>query len=143
VDDALVGVLGTTDRAGEPHLTAIWYIRKGEELLFVTPVSSRKISHIRAHPLVELCINAGPAGPCVTARGPATIRGEVDEELLRELAARYLGPDGGRRYLSAREPGTRSVVVAIQPRRWRSWGIPDGVDAGRPGSGEAHGLESS
>jgi PPOX class probable F420-dependent enzyme len=119
----LVGVFGTTSPAGAPHLTAVWYSLKDGEFVISTPPSSQKVKHILANPTAELCVNAGPVGPCVTVRGEARVVGPTSHAFIAELARRYLGEEGGARYMASREPDASSVLLSLSPRRWRVWNI--------------------
>ena len=126
----LVGVLGTTSPLGAPHLAAVWYAVRDGELLLSTSASSQKVKNVLARPAVELCVNAGPVGPCVTARGEARIDGPASLEFVGELARRYLGELEGARYMEVRDPDAQSVIIAITPTSWRVWD----VDAAMAGS---------
>lgn len=119
----LVGVLGTLTPSGSPHLTAVWYAVRGSEIVVSTAASSQKAANVRAHPVAELCVNAGPVGPCVTARGEARITGPASVELVGELARRYLGEVEGARYMQIRDPHATSVVISIKPTSWRVWDV--------------------
>lgn len=119
----LVGVFGTISPGGEPHLTAVWYAVRGGELVVSTAPSSQKVKNLLVNPTAELCVNGGPTGPCVTARGEARVVGPTSPEFIWELARRYLGEDGGARYMASRKPDVESVLLSLSPRRWRVWDI--------------------
>jgi PPOX class probable F420-dependent enzyme len=131
-DRPLVAILGTRAANGDPHLTAVWYLSVNGQLLFATQKDSKKATHIRANPVAELCINAGPAGPCVTAHGIATIIGPMEPEFLLRLAERYLGLEGAQRYMATRDPDAVSVIVSIEPQRWRVWGSSNDLETQGP-----------
>jgi PPOX class probable F420-dependent enzyme len=126
----IVGILGTQSPSGAPHLTAVWYMMHEDRLLVATAESSKKVAHVRANPVVELCVNAGPVGPCVTVHGTATIGETLSSELLMELAVRYLGPKGGERYVAARDLDSKSLVIVVAPERWRVFGMENPADGG-------------
>ena len=139
----IVAILGTTSKAGEPHLTAVWYVYSEGRFLIVTPESSAKVAHIRANPTVELCINAGPVGPCITAHGVATIVGPMTLDLLVTLAERYLGPVAGAKYVAARNPDASSVIVSVEPRRWREWSAADQFTRDSDSVVQSHGHQEA
>lgn len=118
-----VGVLGTVSRSGAPHLAAVWYMLENGQLLIATSASSRKAKNVRANPVAELCVNAGPVGPCVTARGEAAITGPATVDFIGQLARRYLGSGGGDRYMAIRDPHAESVLISIKPTSWRIWNV--------------------
>ncbi|MGH9918648.1 MAG: pyridoxamine 5'-phosphate oxidase family protein [Nitrososphaerales archaeon] len=119
----LVGTFGTISPGGVPHLTAVWYEFRDGEFVISTSVSSRKVKNVLASPTAELCVNGGLAGPCVTARGQAKLRGSTSPEFIAGLACRYLGEDGGARYMAARDPKAESVLLSLRPTTWRVWDI--------------------
>jgi|GEM_PF-174299 len=119
----LVAILGTVSPSGSPQLTAVWYAVRDGELVISTAASSQKVRNIRENPAVELCVNAGPVGPCVTCRGVARIVGPASTELVAELARRYLGDEGGKRYMASRTPKSESVLISVVPHAWRVWDI--------------------
>lgn len=128
LDRPIVATFGTTSPDGSPHLAAVWYAAREADLIVVTAEGSRKAANVRANPVAELCVNAGPVGPCVTAHGGARIAGPASLELILDLAVRYLGEEGGARYLAARDPDARSVVLALSADRWRIWDVGEGSD---------------
>lgn len=116
---AHVAIVGTVSPSGAPHLTAVWFERREDDVVIMAPEGSRKVTNIEAEARVELCINTGIVGPCATAVGHAEVLGEADLDDLRRIATRYLGPQGAVDYVAARPDDAASVLIRIRPERWR------------------------
>jgi PPOX class probable F420-dependent enzyme len=122
-----VGVM-SIERAGRASLTVpVWYgYTPGEDLYVMTGADSHKARAVRAAGRFSLCAQAEePPYRYVTVEGAVSALEAVDVERdLRPLARRYLGPEGGDRYVA--ENGG-SVVVRMRPQRWLS--VDYGKDA--------------
>lgn len=117
----LVAVIGTRGPDGGPHLTAVWFAPAGEQLHVIARSDARKVANIAADPRVQVCVNAGRTGPCATAEGTAELAGPASWEQVHDMAVRYLGPEGAAGYMAKRPPEAESVLISVQPRRWRYW----------------------
>jgi PPOX class probable F420-dependent enzyme len=119
-----IGVLAI-ERADAGPLTApIWYR--------YTPDGGFEICMANASAKAHLLRAAGRASICVqqeafpytyvTADGPVEMRvmtGDERDDILREIAKRYLGEAGGNQYADA-FPGHDEALVTLRPTRWRS-----------------------
>ena len=123
--DLHVGVIAVT-RSGEAPLAApVWYsYEPGGDVVFVLASTSEKMKLIEATGRASMCVQTETMPyKYVTVEGPAVI-GDVDDDIERSLAYRYLGPEIGEVYLEA-IADTVSRVVRLSPSRWRT------VDYGR------------
>ncbi|HEU4428981.1 MAG TPA: pyridoxamine 5'-phosphate oxidase family protein [Myxococcota bacterium] len=119
-----VGVISIPDGMNGPLTAPIWYgYEPGRELWVITGASSRKGKLLRSGARVSL-VAQNEAAPYqyVSVEGPVTaIEPVKDREVLRVLARRYLGKEGGDAYVAAtaqsyeHEP---NVLVRIRPERW-------------------------
>lgn len=116
---AHVAVVGTLTPSGAPHLSAVWFERQDEDVIFMVSSRSRKVANIHTDSRVELCVNTGPMGPCATAVGHAAVLGPASPGDLQRIASRYLGTEGAIAYVGARPSRAESVLVRIRPERWR------------------------
>jgi len=118
--DLHVGVV-TVARDGQAPLAApVWYsYEPGGEVVFVFESASEKINLLEAAGQASLCAQT-EAMPYkyVTVEGPVVV-GDIDDDVERVLAHRYLGPEIGDIYLQA-IAGTVSRVVRLTPTRWRT-----------------------
>jgi PPOX class probable F420-dependent enzyme len=101
------GKLATTRADGRPHVTPIWFVLDGHEIVFTTGASSLKAKAIRRDGRVCLCVDdQAPPYSYVMIEGTAAL---VDDlEALRRWATliggRYMGAD------RAEEFGVRNAV---------------------------------
>ena len=118
--DLHVGVITVARDGAAPLAAPVWYSYKpGGDVMFVFESASEKIKLIEATGQASLCVQS-EAMPYkyVTVEGPAVI-GDIDNDVERSLAYRYLGPEIGDVYLGALA-GTVSRVVRLSPIRWRT-----------------------
>ena len=113
------GKLATTSADGHPHVSPVWFVLDGEELVFTTGRDRSKGKHMRRDPRVALLVDdERPPFAFVQVRGRATLIDQAPD--LREWATRIAG-----RYVGAREAeafGERNAVpdellVRVTPER--------------------------
>jgi PPOX class probable F420-dependent enzyme len=92
-------VLGTVSRSGAPHLTVMWYVLDGDEIVFNTKAGRAKESNLHRDPRVSLLVYDGSGyrylridGTVRAITDPATAQADI-----ARLAARYHGPDEAAR----------------------------------------------
>ena len=118
--DLHVGVI-TVARDGEaPLAVPVWYsYEPGGDVVFDFATASEKLTLLERSGQASLCVqNEVMPYKYVTVEGPAVI-GEVDDEVERSLAHRYLGAEIGEIYLDS-VADTVSRVVRLTPTRWRT-----------------------
>lgn len=116
-----VGVLAVAESGRGPVLTPIWYgYTPGGDIHVVTGAESRKAELIRATGRASLCVQTETAPyRYVTVEGPVTLAAPDFERDLRQVAIRYLGQEGGERYLkSAGSSTTGNVLIRLKPEHW-------------------------
>jgi PPOX class probable F420-dependent enzyme len=101
------GKVATVRTDGAPHVTPVWFLLDGDDLVFTTGADTVKGKALRRDPRVTLCVDDDrPPYAFVVLTGRAAIS-EDPGELRRwatELAGRYMG--SGR----AEEYGERNAV---------------------------------
>jgi PPOX class probable F420-dependent enzyme len=121
VEKPRIARLATIGRDGAPLVTPVWYALEDGDFLVLTDAGSQKHRNIERDPRVELCIDdERPPYHTVLVRGRAAIEPERGPEWRLALAVRYLGEDGGRRYVSENPPRAE-VLLRITPERLRGW----------------------
>ncbi len=119
-----IGVLSITEPDRGPLSAPVWYgYEAGGELWFVTGRESRKGKLLEVGIRISLCVQTeDPPYKYVSVEGPLTHVGTADvEEHNRPLARRYLGTEGGDRYVADTLSGSQedsSIVVRMRPERW-------------------------
>jgi PPOX class probable F420-dependent enzyme len=124
-----VGIFSVAEDTRGPIAVPVWYdYQPGGQVSVITGRSSRKARAIRAAGRVSLCAqDEAPPYRYVSVEGPVVLEEvEFDERLA--MARRYLGREGGDRYM-ATEPDSASedLVVRMTPEHWL------GVDYGKEG----------
>jgi PPOX class probable F420-dependent enzyme len=121
VEKARIARLATVGRDGAPLVTPVWYAVEEDAFLVLTDAGSQKHRNAERDPRVELCIDdERPPYHTVLVRGRASIEPERGPEWRLALAVRYLGEEGGRRYV-AENPPREEVLLRITPERVRGW----------------------
>lgn len=111
--DADTAVLATIGSDGRPQLTAVWFLRDGDEPRVSLNASRRKVANLRANPAVSLFV-LDPARPTryLEIRGDA----ELAEDPEYDFAARV----GDKYHADLRAydaPDAERVVLSIHPTR--------------------------
>lgn len=111
-----------------PHVTPLWFVRRGTELRVWTYRSSQKVVSLRRDPRATVLLEDGLTYP--TLRGVSldcTVK-IVDDpaELLalgEELLKRYAGPgsDDGQAPADVASQVPKRVGLYLRPTRTRSW----------------------
>ncbi len=114
-----VGVLSVASQdGGGPLAVPVWYTyAPGGTVNVSTGRGTRKAAAILAAGRFTLCAqDENPPYKYATVEGPVAID-EATEEERRELARRYLGPEGGDAYIAS-VPGTDEIMLRLTPEHW-------------------------
>jgi PPOX class probable F420-dependent enzyme len=101
------GKAGVTSADGTPHVTPIWFLLDGDDLVFTTDESSVKGKALRRDPRICVCVDDDtPPFSFVSLWGEASLSEDLDElrRWATELGRRYMGAD------QAEEFGARNGV---------------------------------
>lgn len=121
-----VGVLSVVQEGQAPLTVPVWYrYTPGAEVHIVTGADTRKAHALRAAGRCSLCAqDETPPYRYVTVAGPVAAIEAVDlERDLRPMARRYLGVEGGDRWVEANggsTAGRGDVLIRLQPQSWLS-----------------------
>ena len=84
-------VLGTTNASGSPHLTVMWYLLDGDEIVFNTKAGRTKEDNLARDPRVSLLVYAEDSYSYIRVDGK--VRTITDQKTaqadIRRLASRY------------------------------------------------------
>jgi len=113
------GKLGVTRADGRPHVTPIWFVLDGADVMLTTEETSVKGRALRRDPRVCLCVDdQEPPFSFVVIEGEATLSEDLDE--LRKwsevIGGRYMGADRGAEF-GARNGVPGELLVRIRPSR--------------------------
>jgi nitroimidazol reductase NimA-like FMN-containing flavoprotein (pyridoxamine 5'-phosphate oxidase superfamily) len=118
-----VGVLSVTegsDRA--PLAVPVWYdYQIGGRVSVITGRSSRKGRAMLASGRMTLCAqDENVPYRYVSVEGPV-VPEELDPAERLAMARRYLGPEGGGRYVASNpDPGSENMMFRMTPEHWVS-----------------------
>jgi PPOX class probable F420-dependent enzyme len=110
------GKAGVTTSDGTPHVTPIWFLLDGDDLVFTTAESGVKGRALRRDPRICLCVDEdAPPYSFVSLWGTASVSTDLDE--LRRWAAalgeRYMGAERAEEY-GARNGGPGELLVRVR-----------------------------
>jgi PPOX class probable F420-dependent enzyme len=116
-----IGRLGTTCPDGAPHIAPIWYRFEDGAFFIITERRSRKFRNIEHDPRVVLCIDDDETPyHTVIVRGRVEVLPPPDAAWRLALAIRYLGEEGGRRYVEE-NVDPNNVMLRIVPEDVAGW----------------------
>ncbi|MGW1053207.1 PPOX class F420-dependent oxidoreductase [Streptomyces sp. NPDC001118] len=111
------GKLSTVRADGSPHVTPIWFLLDGDELVFNTGKDTVKGRNLARDGRIALCVDDDrPPFHFVVLNGSARLSEDLDEvrHWATRIAARYMGEDRAEEY-GARNgvPGELLVRVTV------------------------------
>ncbi len=118
----LLGVLATYRANGDVLLSPVWHRWRDGGFDVVTGGDDVKVRHLRGDPRASIvvCEHEPPyRGIEVQARA-TLLRADADD--VREIAARYLGDEGGAAYA---DRGYDDTLIRLEPERLRAWDFTD------------------
>jgi PPOX class probable F420-dependent enzyme len=119
-----VGVLSAAaGTAGQTLAVPVWYsYQPGGLLIVLTGRQSRKAAAIRAAGRFSLCAQDDHLPyRYVSVEGPVVSEEELDPAERLAMARRYLGAEGGDRYVSDNpDPERHNVAFRMRPEHWLS-----------------------
>lgn len=101
------GKAGVTRKDGTPHVTPIWFVLDGDDLLFTTYHESIKARVLARDPRLSVCVDdQTPPFSYVMMQAEARLTEDLDElrTWATAIGARYMGAD------RAEEFGARNAV---------------------------------
>ena len=129
---AALSVSAGPDRG--PLTVPIWYqYEPGGEVWVLTEAESRKVRLIEAAGRFTLMVErVAPTTRYVSVEGPVTRTVPGTDELLREIAERYLPPEKVPAYIEfAKADFGEQVAIYMRPQRWLSADLGPGSNPPR------------
>ena len=135
-----IATLATIDEHGAPYLSAVWFLRDGDDVLIASGGRTQKVRNAERRPRGALLLHGREEAPLrglASTGSLAIVRGETARTLNERLWRKYLTAEG------LEHPGLGvaiaehdDVTLRFTPDRWRSWG----TDADFGGAFELPGL---
>lgn len=113
------GKLGVTRRDGSPHVTPIWFVLHGGDLVFTTWHESVKAKALRREPRVSLLVDEEvPPYAFVQVQGTVSISQDPDEllDFATRIGGRYMGADRAAEF-GRRNAVAGELLVRLTPHR--------------------------
>ena len=107
------GKLSTVRADGGPHVTPVWFLLDGDDLVFTTGASSVKGRNLVRDGRFALCVDDDrPPFAFVVLQGRISVSEQPDElrQWATRLAARYMGQERAEEY-GARNGGPGELLV--------------------------------
>ncbi|MCX2969791.1 MULTISPECIES: PPOX class F420-dependent oxidoreductase [Streptomyces] len=117
LDGKVFITVATIQPDGRPQVSPVWVKRDGEDVLFSTTLGRQKEKNLRRDPRVSVVVQPADA-PYTYAeiRGTASMTTEGGQELIDELAMKYVGTEYAEFNPGAPQEPDR-VVVRVTPER--------------------------
>jgi PPOX class probable F420-dependent enzyme len=127
LDSSKTLMLATLDKHGAPHLTALWFARRGGTVMFETYGASQKIVNLRRDPRVAVLCEQGQTydqlrGVSISGRAEIVDHGPRLEELMAVIVSRNtpgLNPDTLASHVAAMI--RKRIVVIVHAEKIISW----------------------
>lgn len=125
LDARTIATLATIDDDGLPYLSAVWFLRDGDDVLVATGGRTRKVRNAERRPHGALLVHGREEAPLrglAAAGSLAVVRADAARALNDRVWRKYLTPAG----LEHPELGVAiaehdDVTLRFTPARWRSW----------------------
>ena len=112
------GKLASASLDGDPHVTPLWYVVDGDDVVFITSAASIKGRQLQANPRAALAVDDDTFPYAfVTVRGPVALEDEAPDrrDWAVRIAARYV-PDRAEEF-GARNDAPGETLVRLRLAR--------------------------
>ncbi len=117
LDKPLIARLSVIDSDGYPHTVPVWFMRDGEEIVFISVRSTRKVAFAEANPKGAVTIGGAPGdGGGYLIKGDIAIEPDPDDAWVRRLCHHYEEPEQAERDV-ADWADLDIVVLRLKPRK--------------------------
>jgi len=93
-----VGVLGTLNADGSPHLTTMWYLLADDGTLIITTLSwNQKVKNLRRDPRITFCVgdktrSVSLSGHVIISEDQAVVRQDLERQVERYVKDEGIRP---------------------------------------------------
>ena len=124
-----VGVVGTLNEDGSPHLTTMWYLLADDDTLIMTTLrANQKVRNLRRDPRSTFCV--GDKTRSVSLSGHVTISEDqavVRQDLERQVE-RYVKDEGIRAQVVATWLQQPHVALHFKPEKVTEFSVSPMID---------------
>jgi PPOX class probable F420-dependent enzyme len=119
LDGTRTAKLAVVRKDGSPHVTPVWFVLDGDDLLFTTQATTLKGRVLRRDPRVALCVDdERPPFAFVNIAGTATVSEDLDQlrRWATAIGARYMGAERAEEF-GARNAVPGELLIRVMPTR--------------------------
>lgn len=114
----LVSVVSTVRPDGTPHMTPVWHLVDGDDVVLTVDNSSVKARNVRANPVAALSVVTDETPQrWLLVSGKAELSTERLEEIARKVSVHYMGEEEGIPYSEQAMKDFDFVLLRIKPTR--------------------------
>ena len=118
IGQPIISFVTTMRPDGTPHVTPVWHLVDGDEVVIAVARDTVKARNVRANPQVALCVAADQRPqPWALINGTARLSEERVEEIVRTVSFHYLGEEEGGPYVEDILQMLDFVILRITPER--------------------------
>ena len=117
-------IVGVGRKAGPPHMSPVYYVMDGDDILISTTHSRFKAKAIKRNPEVSVCVLAEQYPfPYLLVYGVGQIEEDGAPDLMMKVGARMTGnpvPEAARPAIEQRAKDEGRLVLRVKPLEFRS-----------------------
>ena len=114
----LVSVVSTVRPDGTPHMTPVWHLVDGDDVVLTVDNSSVKARNVRTNPVAALTVVTDETPQrWLLVSGKAELSTERLEEIARKVSVHYMGEEEGIPYSKQAMKDFDFVLLRIKPTR--------------------------
>jgi hypothetical protein len=125
LESRLIATLATTEPDGSAYLSAVWFLRDGDDILVATGGRTRKARNAAEREQASLLIDTHGPGALRGAAAAGTVRVVRGPEALalnERVWAKYLSPAGlAHPAVGGAIREHDDVTIVFTPGAWRTW----------------------
>ncbi len=119
----IVAVLATYRRDGTVLLSPVWHEWRDGGFNVVTAARDVKARHLRRDPRASIVVcNDSPPYRGLELRAEARLSALDEKAMVGRIAKRYLGAEGGERYVAGSDD---DLLIRLEPGTLRGWDFAD------------------
>jgi PPOX class probable F420-dependent enzyme len=119
LDGTRTAKLAVVRKDGSPHVTPVWFVLDGEDLIFTTNATTLKGRVLQRDSRVALCVDdERPPFAFVNVTGTAAVSEDLDEvrRWATEIGVRYMGAERAEEF-GARNAVAGELLIRVTPAR--------------------------
>ena len=114
----IISFVTTLRRDGSPHVTPVWHLVDGDEIVIAVARQTVKARNVSGNPQAALCAAADERPqPWVLVNGTARLSEDRTEEMVRAVSEHYLGAEEAGPYVEDILQKLDFVLLRIIPDR--------------------------